>query len=57
MTAGDINSPNLALPVAIDYRTVFRKCLIDWLQLPVATVNTVFDDYVPIPGEPGFNLF
>lgn len=57
VTTGDINSPNLALPAAIDYRTVFRKCLIDWLQLPVTTVNTVFDDYVPIPGEPGFNLF
>ena len=57
VVSADLLTANEALPVEIDYRTVFRKCLTDWLQLPVATANAVFDDYTPLPGEPSFTLF
>lgn len=54
VVAADIQQDNL--PVEIDFRTVFRKVLLEWLQLPAASVQSVFNDYSPLPGEPAFSL-
>lgn len=45
---------NANLPVQIDYRTLFRKSLSDWLGLDG---NAVFNDFTPAGSEPAFTLF
>jgi uncharacterized protein (DUF1501 family) len=51
VTAADIQADNL--PVQIDYRTLFWKCIQDWLQL---NPQPLFD-FTPGGAEPPFTLF
>lgn len=57
ITAADIDSGSGYMPVQIDFRTVFKKCLTEWLQLSPAVVAQIFDDFTPSPSEPAFTLF
>jgi uncharacterized protein (DUF1501 family) len=57
LTTADLSTADGYLPVEIDTRTIFKKCLSDWLQLPGALVSQVFDDFTPLAGEPSFTLF
>ena len=50
----DLANTNENLPVTIDYRSVWKKVIDDWLGLNGAAV---FDDFTPLPGEPAFTLF
>ena len=57
LTAADLQTSSGSLPVEIDYRSLFRTGLEDWLEVPTATVNSVFDDFTPAAGEPALTMF
>lgn len=57
VTGSDIDAASGYLPIEIDFRTLFKKSLEEWLQLSPSIVGQVFDDFTPSPAEPAFSLF
>ncbi len=52
LLASDIQAENL--PVNVDSRTVYKKCIEEWLGL---SGTPIFDDFVPSPNEPVLGPF